>query len=149
MKLRSDEIPQADTLSTIRLLVDAIPKLESPSTKILAEATGFTLRHVQYRLSAARALGLVTSKDKGLSLTARGTRLNATAIGSAEEKAELRRPVRACPAVKQIDPDLLSRKSIDKKELADRILRVSDLSRETAIRRADVLNAWHRDLTED
>jgi hypothetical protein len=148
MKLRSNEIPQADTLSTIRQLIEAINQLEVPSTPALIAATGFSERHVQYRLSAARALGLVTPRGKDTALTSKGKRLVSTGVGSAEEKAEFRRAVRACPAVRQIDPELLSKPSVNKKDLADRIMRVSDLSRETALRRADVLSAWHRDLVE-
>jgi DNA-binding Lrp family transcriptional regulator len=146
MKLRSIDIPQADTLATVRQVVDALSHYDNPPAKVLAEALEIHERHVRYRLAAARALGLLTAKEEGTALTARATRLLGTEPGSTEEKKELRRAVSACPAVQEIDPELLKRPSVDVKALAHRIMRLSGLSQATAERRAIVLRAWHRDL---
>lgn len=143
MKLRPVDIPQADTLSTVRRLVDAVNRFADAPVKELAEATGFSERHVRYRLATARALGLMTANRA--SLTTRGARLAKTEPGSADEKTELRRAIVACPAVQQIAPDLLTANLIEIKPLAARIVRLSGLSPATAERRAVVLRAWHRD----
>lgn len=148
MKLRSIDIPQADSLARIREVVAAVAKYDNPTVKVLGEETAFHERHVRYRLDAARALGLIVAKDKGTAVAAKGLQLLATATGSEDERQVLRRAVRSCPAVRAIAPDLLSKTVVDLNDLTARIVRCSDLSPSTAARRAVALRAWHRDLTK-
>lgn len=146
MKLRPIDIPQADTLATVRQLVDAIASMNNPPVKILSERLAVHERHVRYRIAAAPALGFLEPDDGELGITTRGARLIATSPNSDEEKKELRRAVRTCPAVLAIDPDLLLKPLVDVKSLAERIVKISGLSYSTAERRAIVLRAWRRDL---
>ena len=75
VKLRSIDIPQADSLALIREVVAAVAKYDNPTVKMLSEETAFHERHVRYRLDAARALGLIVAKEKGTALAAKGLRL--------------------------------------------------------------------------
>jgi hypothetical protein len=149
MRLQTIDIPQADSLSLVREVVNAIKRAPNAPVKAIADATHFHERHVRYRIATARALGFITREDDGTSVTSRGDKLLATEVGSREERQTLRRAIRDCPAVKHLVPDLLSRDSIDLASLTDRIVACSGLSRSTAERRAVVLRAWHRDFAEE
>lgn len=149
MKLRTIDIPQADSLSLVREVVHAVKRAPNAPVKVVAEATGFHERHVRYRIATARALGFITPEDEGTTVTPRGERLLATEVRSREERQAFRRAITACPAVKQLIPDLLSRDSVDLEALTTRIVACSDLSRSTAERRAVVLRAWHRDYAKE
>jgi hypothetical protein len=145
VKLKTSDVPQADSLPLVRRVLEAIAVSPSLAVKDLAERTGFSERHVRYRIQAARILGFVDA-DGEPKLTARAKRLLATEIGSPQEKKELARAVSDCEAVRMIASDLLALPEVDVKKLADRITRLSGLSHATAERRAVVLRSWHRDL---
>jgi len=143
VRLEPIDIPQADTLSTVRTVVEAVVRMAGAPVKAIAGDIGVHERHVRYRLAAARALDLLTDSNE---VTKKGTRLLATSPGSDAETKEWRRVITSSRAVQAIDPDLLSRPTVDVKAIADKIVRISGLSRATAERRAVVLRAWHRDL---
>jgi hypothetical protein len=145
VKLKTSDVPQADSLPLVRRVLEAIAVSPGGAVKDLAERTGFSERHVRYRLQAARILGLL-APDGGAELTPRAKRLLATAAGSPQEKKQLRSAVSDCDAVRLIAPNLLSLPDVDAKKLADEISRLSGLSPATAERRAVVLRSWHRDL---
>jgi hypothetical protein len=149
MKLRTIDIPQADSLSLVREVVHAVKRAPNVPVKAIADATGFQERHVRYRIATARALGFITPEQDGTRLTPRGERLLAAETGSPEEREAFCRAINACPAVKELIPDLLTRQSIDLKELTARIIACTGLSRSTAERRAVVLRAWHRDYAKE
>jgi hypothetical protein len=115
---------------------------------LIAEATGFQDRHVRYRIATARVLGLICREEDGTHVTPRGEKLLDTAPGSDNERKLLRRAVSSSAVVKQLIPDLLTRETIDLKNLRDRIAAATGLSPSTAERRAVVLRAWHRDLKD-
>jgi hypothetical protein len=144
VKLKTIDVPQADSLALVRRLLEVIR--QSPSTKVkdLAELSTFSERHVRYRTQAARILGFLVVDT--FDLTPRAERLLATEPGSVQEKRELRQAVARCPAVRQIAPDLLSLPHVDIKKVGGRIAALSGLSPATAERRAVVLRSWHRDL---
>jgi hypothetical protein len=143
VKLKTIDIPQADSLALVRGLLEVVARSEGAAVKDLATGTGFSERHVRYRTQAARILGLI---DEATALTPRGRRLLATEAGSPAEKRELRRAVAECSVIQQVAPDLLSASGVDVKTLARKICALSGLSASTAERRAVVLRAWHRDL---
>src|SRR2546426_12746956 len=89
--LRTVDVPQADSLPLVRRLVEAIEE-GNRTNPDLASRTGFSERHVRYRLEAARILGLA---DEEYRLTLGGRRLLATRPGAGEERAELRHAVKA------------------------------------------------------
>lgn len=144
MKLKTIDVPQADSLALVRRLLEVIRQSPSTAAKDLAELSRFSERHVRYRTQAARILGFLAAGT--FDLTSRAERLLATDVGSSEEKNELRQAVSRCPSVRQIAPDLLSLPEVDVTKLAKKIAVLSGLSPATAERRAVALRSWHRDL---
>jgi len=147
VKLKTIDIPQADTLSVVRLLLDGINRSPKERVKDLAATTGFSERHIRYRLHAARILGFLSDDDGRLSFTSRGRELVATVPGSAREKEVLRQAVSDSPIVQRLAPDLLGGSQLDWKEVAKKISSLSGVAPTTAERRAGVLRSWQRALT--
>jgi hypothetical protein len=145
VKLKTSDVPQADSLGLVRRLLEAIATSSSTAVKDLAERTKFSERHVRYRMQAARILGFLPSEGEP-ALTSRAKRLLATHAGSPEERKQLISAINECPSMRLIAPDLLDADQVDVKKLADRIARLSGLSPATSERRAVVLRSWHRDL---
>ena len=145
MKLKTIDVPQADSLVLVRRLLEVIVRSEGAAVKDLAAQAKFSERHVRYRTQAARILGFLAPEGEPR-ITARGKRLLATEAGTPEEKRELTKAVNDCESVQAIAPDLLALPAVDVKKLGNRIARLSGLSPATAERRAVVLRAWHRDL---
>lgn len=145
--LKTIDIPQADGLASVRRLLEAMATAEGTSTKQLSEMTGFSERHVRYRMATARILNFVADEAKKAALTPRGQRLLRTTAGSPDEKRELRRAVADCPVVREIAPGLLGETAFEFDSVAKTIARKARLSQATAERRAQVLRAWRRQLT--
>ena len=145
MKLKTSDVPQADSLALVRRVLQAIGASPSTAVKDLAERTGFSERHVRYRMQAARILGFL-SPDGEPVLTSRAKRLLSTEPKSPEEKKQLVTAINDCPSVQLIAPNLLDVDEVNVKKLGERITRLSGLSPATAERRAVVLRSWHRDL---
>ena len=142
-KLQPIDIPQADSLPSVRRIVEAIAEGASSIAQIVT-LTEYSVRHVRYRFQAARILGFVKSFH---ALTSRGRRLLKTLPGSDEECKIFRLAVKSSPVVRTIIPNLLISKSIDKGKIASNIIRLTGLSPATAERRAQVLKSWARQLT--
>lgn len=145
MKLKTSDVPQADSLALVRRVLEAVAVSPSVAAKDLAEITKFSERHIRYRLQAARILGFLHS-EVDPKLTPRAKRLLATEAGSPEEKKQLASAVNDCAPIQMIAPSLLTSAELDVKKIADRITRLSGLSLATAERRAGGLRSWHRDL---
>jgi hypothetical protein len=146
MKLKTSDVPQADSLATVRRLLEVIRVSPSLAVKDLAQRSGFSERHVRYRAQAARILGFLAPNS--FSLTPRAERLLATTIGAPEERREFRSAVSRCAAVREIEPSLLSLVEVDVGKLTKKISALSGLSHATAERRAVVLRSWHRTLRQ-
>ena len=143
--LRTGDIPQAENLEEVREVVTAV-QIVGTATEDLAEYTGFSDRHVCYRLHAAEVLGWLTKKRR---ITSLGDRLLATSPGSREEHEALRVSVGKCRVIKLVVPDLLTSPELDHMTVADKLRQLAGLSASTAERRARVLVAWHRQLMGD
>ena len=146
-RLESTAVPQADDLDKVRIVVDAIAKGVTDAIA-LAEHTGFSLRHVEYRLRAARSLGLVATaaSTMGAELTAEGRTLLATGRGSEEERLVYRTALAHCLAVEALAPDLFDLTPPSRDELASRIVASTAMAESTALRRASTLLSWRRRL---
>jgi hypothetical protein len=143
-RLKSADIPQAEDLTEVRELVSALLEVGT-STESLAAHTGFSDRHVCYRLHAAKVLGLI---DTERSLTDRGDRLLSTPPGSPDERAAFSDAVTSCSVVKLVAPDLLSAPALDLSQVSAALSQVAGLSASTAERRARILEAWRQQLAE-
>lgn len=145
VRLKTADVPQADSLALVRRLLEAIAVSPGTAAKDLAEKTKFSERHVRYRLQAARILGFLQPGGEP-ELTPRAKRLLTTEVGSPEEKRQLASGINDCAEVQLIAPNLLTLPEVDVKKLSERIARLSGLAPATAERRAVVLKSWHRQL---
>jgi hypothetical protein len=146
-KLRRSDIPQADTLGRVRDVMDALAA-GSAAPEDVANATTFSLRHVHYRLHAARVLGLVTMGRNIASLTPLGRDLVRARHGGRAERVLWERAMRESALLKSVAPNLLARRSPSADELARRFEQKTGLSRATALRRARALLRWRRAVLE-
>lgn len=141
--VRSTEIPQADSIDTIRRVVSAISMgMSEPSD--IGEYLGLSPRHVAYYLQGARTLDWLDHEDGVWRTTSRGTHLLATEPGSEAEISQIQDAIRSSDALRAIGVDLLSPVHISEKALAKRIHDATGLAPATARRRAKTLSAWRR-----
>lgn len=136
------EVPLAETLPFVRTLVEALHQ-GAQTNHALVLATSFSERHVRYRLQAAHALRLITTRQQ---ITRRGRRLLTTERGSEDERAAWREAVRSAPIVRAVAPHLLRGSDIDTSAIMKKIMTLTGLSFATANRRARVLLSWSRQL---
>lgn len=137
------DIPQANDLDTVRRVVHAVWR-DAKTLEAIEDWTQYSRRHVQYRLHAARVLGLVHVEGDEARLTTLGERLMEAEKGTAAERQLWARIIEQCPVVQIVAPDLLGRTPPDIEDLTDRLFRQSRLGAETARRRASGLLAWRR-----
>ncbi len=144
--VRSVDVPQADRLSTIRAVVDAAAE-GNVFVRAVSEAVGVSHRHAQYRLNAARILGLVHMFAGGIVLvTPRGEELAATQPDSEAERRLLTEAVRTSEVVNKLAPRLLSARPPKAADVVKQIKSMAQLADATASRRARVLFSWRKQL---
>lgn len=145
--IRSEDVPQADDLQKVRALVDQLADGPAPFD-LLADASGYSIRHVQYRLAAARILNFIQVAEGMALATTRGTALIATNPASIDEQSELRTAIADSRVIRMICPSLLGRRGPDPARLASEIVRLSGLAATTAQRRANCLLSWRRQVLQ-
>ncbi len=140
------QIPQTDKLSKVRAVVDALAA--GASTRVdLQRVTKFSPRHVNYALTAGKVLGLLSElRTADVALTAQGSELARTTLGSTEEKAVLFQAVTNSPVMKKLAPNLLGPQGPTRDQLAARIRDLGHTSQNTAERRAQAILAWRKQL---
>jgi hypothetical protein len=136
-KLSSGDIPQADSLDSVRKIIHVISTGVQKSVEI-EMVTGVSGRHVRYRIQTAKILGLVTGD---LSLTSLARKLIQAESGSEEEKMLWRTAI-ASSKVFHLVPTLFQKNPIDTDTIARKFVRFANLSPATAERRARVLRSW-------
>lgn len=139
--MRPRDVPQANSLGRIRLVLNALAEGERDVQRI-AKRTKISARHVQYALQSARILGLAV----GSTVTDLGARLLATSTRSQTERDVVRRAIESSNTLSLIASDLFSETPPDQSTLARRIAKLSGLSGSTAKRRAQTLLSWRRQL---
>lgn len=138
--MRGVDIPQVFGLDWTREVVEEVGGNSDAAT-----AQTVTRRQRQYRLHAARVLGLVEDTSAGLRLTRLGRELQATTPRSEDERAVFRRAIRSSAILKELAPDLLGNPPPTVDELVQRILNsTTDLTEKTAAQRARALLSWAR-----
>jgi hypothetical protein len=142
MKLPTIDIPQSDSLDLVRCVVSEIAEGHS-TVKDISDRTGFSVRHVRYRLEAARILGLL---DEMLRITDRGRRLLTTIPQSREERTVFRRAVQASSVVRVLTESGVLTHLVEIEALAKTINELTGLSIETSMRRARTLRSWFRQI---
>lgn len=146
--LRKKDVPQADNLKVVRTVLDALAS-GGTSPEDIAHTTGFSVRHVHYRLHAARVLDLVWFSHNFATLTVRGRELLSYPIGSGSEREHLAAAVRQSKIIKKLCPTLLDAKAPSAADLSRRLEQSTGLSKATATRRAHALLSWRRSLLID
>ena len=92
--MKAVDIPQADSLSRIRELVQTV-QFGASDTARLQKVMSLHPRHVGYHLHAARVLGWLVRDDEQWQVTELGAGLVATGPGSQEERAVYRDSIKA------------------------------------------------------
>jgi len=110
------------------------------------EMTGYTERHMQYRVRAAVILGLLEEKGDRLALTPRGRAILDRPARSDEERALLRRSVASVEALAGIAPRLFAPRPPKRPWIAKRLAATTLMAQSTALRRATTLLCWRRRL---
>jgi hypothetical protein len=141
----SVDVPQADDLDKVRIVVTIATRGPMATGDIAAEAS-FSVRHVEYRLRAALLLGLLKKEKEGFVLTAAGKSLLATKTKSERERVTWLSIVEGTPVMASLAPDLFDLVPPSRDQLAERITRAADISRSTALRRAGAMLSWRRRL---
>ena len=117
--LTAVDVPQADNLRTVRAVSDAVA-LGSTTPEDVALATGYSIRHVHYRMHAGRVLGLVIVAGRSLiGPTDEAYALLDTEPESAEELDLFEQAIKASPIMKVLAPDLLGKKEVSRSDLTD------------------------------
>ena len=141
--MRSLDVPQANDLNTVRAVLQALQSGCVLEVEVRAH-TDFSARHTNYRLHAARVLGLLRFEEDHLALTTLGERLLETPPRSQREREVLFEAVQGSPVLQILAPDLLSRDPPRLEALADRLFEEGRVGRATAERRARGLLTWRR-----
>ena len=137
------DIPQANALETVRTVLRAV-HLGARSIEDIANFTAYSGRHVQYRIHAARILGLAQLERDLVFLTTVGEQLMESERRSDQERDIFFKAIQACPVIQIVAPDLLSDRPPTVEELSERIFQQSKLSHTTAERRAGGLMTWRQ-----
>ena len=142
------DVPQADSLGLVRDIVDALAGGDTTPADI-AMTTGFSYRHVHYRLHAARVLGLAKFVRNLATLTERGVELSRAGSGTRQERGVLERAINESTILRQLAPGLLGARPPDHAKLTLRLETKTGLSTSTARRRARSLLAWRRSVLQE
>lgn len=146
-RLESKDIPQADSLDNVRRIVEAVAEGAKNKAEV-AELTGINPRHVLYGLHTARVLGfLIEESSGGFGTTDAGNALRAIEAGSTAELDAFRKAISESEIVNEIAPELLSSKPPTHDAITQKIVKSTDLSESTAVRRAQTLISWRTQLT--
>ncbi|MGC6418436.1 MAG: AAA family ATPase [Bradymonadia bacterium] len=139
--MRAVDIPQADSLSRIRELVQTI-HFGASDTASLQKVMSLHPRHVGYHLHAARVLLWIEKVDNEWTVTHLGSELLGTAAGSKEEGAVFRKSITGSEYLLAIAPNLLEDNEPEQDLLSLRIQEVAGIAPATARRRASTLLRW-------
>ena len=139
--MRAVDIPQADSLSRIRELVQTI-HFGASDTASLQKVMSLHPRHVGYHLHAARVLLWIEKVDNEWTVTDLGSELLGTAAGSKEEGAVFRKSITGSEYLLAIAPNLLEENEPEQDLLSLRIQEVAGIAPATARRRASTLLRW-------
>src|SRR5262245_44661799 len=91
------EIPETAQLARVRRVLESLDAGLTPDD-------GLSARQLGYAFQTARALGYLTN-GSAPQLTPSARTLLGTVVGSAEERAELRRAISACELVQEAIPN--------------------------------------------
>ncbi len=137
----STEIPQADKLENIRQLAAAVGDgIHHPAA--LLELLDVDQRHFAYYRQAAAILGILRIReDRSLGLTDLGRRLTAAPEGSDAERQVFVRAISEAVTLRPFRSSFADT-SVDSRQLAKQLQKLTGLAPSTAARRAQTLIRW-------
>ncbi len=138
--LFSGDIPQADNLDSVKKVVEVVNN-GLITQKEISLATGYSPRHVQYKIATAVILGFL-EKLETIKVTQMGKAWLQKKVASNEESVFLKKCIEQTKVYQLIARDLFDSARPDKEILAKRIMDYGNLSESTALRRASTLIAW-------
>ena len=144
-KWKPKDVPQADDLSTVRVVVAAVESV-GPRASDVAEETEYSERHVRYRLQAAVVLGLI---DEAHEIAKRGRALLDTEPGSDFERDAFMHAITESPSLRDIVPGLMDAERPPIDSIKESIQEKTGMSASTASRRARALRSWRRQVLSD
>ena len=133
--MKAVDVPQADSLSRIRELVQTV-QFGATDTARLQKVMTLHPRHVGYHLHAARVLGWLCKDDEEWAVAPLGAELVKTAPGSQEERAIYRKSIEASEYLQKIAGNLLADEEPEQDLLSLKIQEVAGIAPATARRRA-------------
>jgi predicted ATPase len=139
--MKAVDIPQADSLSRVRELVQSV-KFGAIDVARLQRVMTLHPRHVGYHLHAARILNWLDKSTGEWSLTSTGNTLLSTIAGSQEERSIFRQSIEASDFLKVVAPNLFGEEEPAQDLLSVRIQEVAQIAPATARRRASTLLRW-------
>jgi predicted ATPase len=139
--MKAVDVPQADSLSRIRELVQTV-QFGATDTARLQKVMTLHPRHVGYHLHAARVLGWLCKDDEEWAVAPLGAELVKTAPGSQEERAIYRKSIEASEYLQKIAGNLLADEEPEQDLLSLKIQEVAGIAPATARRRASTLLRW-------
>lgn len=142
----SRDIPQADEMDSVRNVLDAIEH-GAATIQDIAEMTGYSHRHVNYKILAAEILGCIVS-CRTKEITPAGRAWLNRERGGEEEARFLRGLIEDTKFYKIVVPDLFDVNAPSKEAIANRIYSLTKVTRSTAERRASALVAWSVQLRQ-
>jgi hypothetical protein len=139
------DIPQAEDLRKVRAVLHAVRQGAATPAAVAAH-TGYSDRHVAYRLHAARLLTLIAWEDQSVRLREAGERLLSAEPDTAAERVAWSQAIERSRVVQRLAPDLLAPMAPAVEVLAERLLAAAQLSASTATRRARCLLRWRAQI---
>lgn len=140
------EIPQANSLANVRRAAWAVSQGADTGPHV-ARLASLPIRAAGYALSAARILGFIEAGSETVSVTQRGDELLKTPEGSDSEAALFFTAIRNCAPLSLVVGDLFE-PDLTQVEIARRLEDGTPLSGSTAMRRAQSLTSWRRQILD-
>lgn len=139
--MKATDIPQADSLSRVRELVQAV-QFGAADAQRLQKVMTLHPRHVGYHLHAARILNWLDRSDDAIRLTDAGEALLRTEVGGDAEREVFRASIEQSTSIGAVAGDLLDESPPEQAVLCQRIQDVAGIAPATARRRASTLLRW-------
>ena len=134
----STTIPQTVNMRWVREVIRAVGQGCRNKASVIGR-TSASERHAYYTIHTTISLGFIREGLRGFELTARGVQFESAVPGSREESDLIAAGLQSSEVVHAIAPDLMTDNPPGLNAIAEQIVRLAGLKRETARRRAQSL----------
>lgn len=146
MTIATSDIPQADVIWHVARVAEALARGKTTAEEIGAYLGAKVPRQGHYYIRAARILGFVedTVQDGAVRLSPYGKAF--ARYSRQHQRQALRHRLTVCEPSRSVIAALIAAGGLDAAGIARVIQRLAPLSESTALRRAQTMIAWLRDL---